>query len=191
MLAFEDLTPKQQKIIQLRVPEILILAGPGTGKTEILAHRIVDIIKSDRDVEPDEILALTFSRKATIEMRNRLDKFQGLDTSEVNISTIHSESFRIYYQLGGLRKYILDKDESTMMIRDTLSDNNYPSRWRDINNLRDDISMNKSNNILPDEVQINSLKDEQFINLYKYYEHLLDYHNAMDFNDVIFLANPR
>lgn len=103
MPTFEDLTPKQQKIIQLRVPEILILAGPGTGKTEILAHRIVDIIKSDRDVEPDEILALTFSRKATIEMRNRLDEFQGLDTSEVNISTIHSESFRIYYQLGGLR----------------------------------------------------------------------------------------
>lgn len=185
MPVFEDLSPKQQKIIQSRVPEFLILAGPGTGKTEILAHRIVDIINNDRDVEPDEILALTFSRRATSEMRNRLDEFTEVDTSDVKISTIHAESLRIYYQLEGSRKYILDKDESTMIIRDTLNDNGFLSRVRDINNLRKDISISKTSNILPEEIMKDGSNDESFIKLYEHYEQLLDYHNAMDFDDVI------
>ncbi|MBC8462184.1 MAG: ATP-dependent helicase [Deltaproteobacteria bacterium] len=185
MPAFEDLSLKQQRLIQSRAPEHLILAGPGTGKTEMLAHRVVDILKNDRDVKPDNILALTFSRKATKEMRDRLDEFTDVDISDVNISTIHSESLRIYYSLGGVRKYIIDDDELTMILRDTLNDNDFSSGKRDIRILKNDIMKNKSKNVLPAEIKVTDSGIRDFIKLYSYYETLLIYHNAMDFYDLI------
>ncbi|MBD3155414.1 MAG: AAA family ATPase [Candidatus Aenigmarchaeota archaeon] len=184
MPKFNELSKKQQRIIQSRHSEALILAGPGTGKTEMLAHRIVDILSND-PVEPDEILALTFSRKATFEMRTRLDEFEKIDTSDVNISTIHAESLRTYYQLGGSRRHILDDDEIKMVTKDALLDNGVSSGRNDIKCLIDYISQAKSNNILPQEVTSYNPEDEAFIELYENYESLLEYHNAMDFNDII------
>src|ERR1035437_1631981 len=64
----------------------LILAGPGSGKTRVVAQKIVHLIKSG--VKPENILALTFSEKAAAEMADRLE--QEIDISDLTIGTFHS-----------------------------------------------------------------------------------------------------
>ena len=96
---FEQLSPKQKEVIKHNGGALLVLAGPGTGKTEVLTHRISYLINK-RNVPPDEILAVTFSRKTATEMVERLKKFLGLEKGESHVSTLHAESLRLLNNIG-------------------------------------------------------------------------------------------
>lgn len=78
---------------------LLIVAGPGTGKTRTLTHRIAYLIR-ERGIPPDNILAVTFTRKAAREMRDRLKRLLEIDIEVVNIGTIHSICLRILMREG-------------------------------------------------------------------------------------------
>ncbi len=68
-----------------------VLAGPGTGKTEVLGQRIANLLQSDAQIAPNEILCITFTDAGRIAMRDRLTKIMGSDTAQkVNIHTYHS-----------------------------------------------------------------------------------------------------
>lgn len=86
--AYQKLNPAQKLAVDTLEGPVLVLAGPGTGKTQVLTTRIANILK-ETDTEPSSILALTFTEAATKEMRQRLINLIGSDGYYVKISTFH------------------------------------------------------------------------------------------------------
>ncbi len=92
MDAFEErlskLNPEQKLAVETMDGPVMVIAGPGTGKTEILTMRIANILKSEK-AKPDQILALTFTESGAVAMRRRLASLVGQAAYRVRISTFH------------------------------------------------------------------------------------------------------
>src|SRR6187200_2685914 len=86
---YERLNPQQRKAVDTIEGPVMVIAGPGTGKTQILAARIGKILL-DTDALPENILCLTYTDAGTIAMRKRLVQFIGADAYKVNIYTFHA-----------------------------------------------------------------------------------------------------
>ncbi len=87
--AYEKLNPQQQLAVNTIEGPVMVIAGPGTGKTQILASRIGKILL-DTDALPDNILCLTYTDAGVVAMRKRLQQFIGPDAYKVNIYTFHA-----------------------------------------------------------------------------------------------------
>ncbi len=87
--AFNQLNTEQQKAVSSIEGPLLVVAGPGTGKTQILAARIAYILKQT-DTAPENILCLTYTDAGTVAMRNRLLQFIGPDAYKVDVFTFHA-----------------------------------------------------------------------------------------------------
>ncbi|MDP4008255.1 MAG: ATP-dependent DNA helicase [Candidatus Peregrinibacteria bacterium] len=85
----EKLNPEQRKAVEAIEGPVMVIAGPGTGKTEVLSARIANILQST-DAGPHNILCLTFTDAGTIAMRKRLLEFIGPEAYKVNIYTFHA-----------------------------------------------------------------------------------------------------
>ncbi|MBY0426440.1 MAG: UvrD-helicase domain-containing protein, partial [Cytophagales bacterium] len=83
------LNPAQRLAVETIFGQVMVIAGPGTGKTQILAARIGNIL-TKTDIYPHNILCLTFTDAGAVAMRERLLRFIGPDAYKVNISTFHS-----------------------------------------------------------------------------------------------------
>jgi len=81
----EDLNPNQREAVVHENSPLLIVAGPGSGKTRVIIERILHLVKNG--IKPSEILCLTFTKKATEEMSQRLED---QDITDVEVSTFHS-----------------------------------------------------------------------------------------------------
>jgi DNA helicase-2/ATP-dependent DNA helicase PcrA len=96
--AFEEryrlLNPEQRQAVDTLDGPVMVIAGPGTGKTEVLTMRIANILRRGK-VPPEKILALTFTESGAIAMRHRLVEFVGQDAYRVEISTFHGFANRI------------------------------------------------------------------------------------------------
>ncbi len=86
---YQKLNPQQRRAVDTIEGPVMVIAGPGTGKTQILAARIGKILL-DTDVLPENILCLTYTDAGTIAMRKRLVQFIGADAYKVNIYTFHA-----------------------------------------------------------------------------------------------------
>lgn len=87
--AYEKLNPAQQQAVDTIEGPVMVIAGPGTGKTQILAARIGKILL-ETDVYPQNILCLTYTDAGVIAMRRRLTEFIGADAYKVNVFTFHA-----------------------------------------------------------------------------------------------------
>ncbi|MBP9741587.1 MAG: ATP-dependent helicase, partial [Chitinophagaceae bacterium] len=87
--AYQKLNEAQQKAVNTIEGPVMVIAGPGTGKTQILSARVGKILL-DTDTQPENILCLTYTDAGTIAMRKRLLSFIGSDAYRVNIHTFHS-----------------------------------------------------------------------------------------------------
>jgi len=88
---YNILNPDQKKAVDTTEGPVFVMAGPGTGKTQVLTLRIANILKQTPGVEPENILALTFTNTAAHNMRERLVKMIGAETAyRIHISTFHS-----------------------------------------------------------------------------------------------------
>lgn len=87
---FAKLNTAQKEAVNQTDGPVMVIAGPGTGKTEILAARIAHILQKDTGAEPHNILCLTFTDSGTVAMRKRLLQFIGPTAYKVNIHTFHS-----------------------------------------------------------------------------------------------------
>src|SRR6187401_246440 len=89
-----SLNPEQQQAVLHTEGPLLILAGAGSGKTRVIAHRIAHLV-SDEIASPDRILAVTFTNKAAGEMRSRVEALLRTDCRQMWISTFHSLCARL------------------------------------------------------------------------------------------------
>src|SRR5215207_11766779 len=86
---YNKLNTRQQEAVDAIYGPVMVIAGPGTGKTEVLAMRIAYLLRSEAQVQPSEILCLTYTDEATNAMRRRLLQIMGPAAHRVNIYTFH------------------------------------------------------------------------------------------------------
>ncbi len=191
MNLLENLNEVQRKIVTDTEGRLLVLAGAGSGKTRVLTHRVAYLV-AEKMVWGSNILAITFTNKATFEMRERLDQLLGVDHG-VWISTIHSLAARILRRFGSEIGYdkdfsIYDESDSSRIISKVVAEAQIDdSRFKDI--LQEHISKAKNEGMSPEEYfyDINGLVNdaERIVKLYARYEEILKQNNAMDFDDLL------
>ncbi|MEE8421556.1 MAG: UvrD-helicase domain-containing protein [Dehalococcoidia bacterium] len=119
--AHDVLNPAQRRAVEVPGGPLLILAGPGSGKTRVIAHRIAHLVQ-ERSVPPWRILAVTFTNKAAREMRERVEGLLGVAAADVALGTFHSTCARILRRDGkeiGLPSdfVIFDRDDQLSLVR--------------------------------------------------------------------------
>lgn len=87
---YNGLNEQQQEAVDTIYGPVMVIAGPGTGKTEVLSMRIANLLRSEAQVQPHEILCLTYTEEATNAMRRRLVNVIGTAAHRVNICTFHA-----------------------------------------------------------------------------------------------------
>ncbi len=128
-IAYGKLNKDQKEAVNTIDGPVMVVAGPGTGKTQILALRIANILKKT-DAKPEEILALTFTNSGVISMRDRLQKMIGDTAYRINIFTFHSfcehiiKDFPFYFKkFTGAR--VLNDLERVQILEEILKQNNF------------------------------------------------------------------
>ncbi len=172
---------------------LLVLAGAGSGKTRVITHRIAYLI-DEMDVNPYNILAITFTNKAANEMRERVDNLVGYGAESVWVSTFHSMCVRILRKhidkIGMNRNFsIYDTDDTKTVIKDVekyfeIDPKMYPERM-----VMSVISKAKEQYMSPDDYErehMTSFRDQQIAKIYAEYQRRLKSNNALDFDDLIF-----
>ena len=178
-----SLTQEQNEIVRSIGKPMLVLAGPGTGKTEVLAHKILHLLKENL-ASKEEITGITFTTKAAEQMRNRLIELDLPIKDQPLICTLHSLSMRILKDRGneiGIPEEFLvaDGHEASLLLSDAIFDIN-PKLRAKIKEYTNKILLLKANRKLPNDIP-NSL----FKNIYITYQELLRFHSALDFQDLI------
>jgi ATP-dependent DNA helicase RecQ len=100
---FGELSPTQLKIINDSEPKIVVAAGPGSGKTRVLVHKLASLLLME-DVKHEQLLMVTFSRAAATEFKKRLLKLIGNAANYIEIKTFHSYCFDLLGKVGSLEK---------------------------------------------------------------------------------------
>jgi len=171
---------------------LLILAGAGSGKTRVLTYRIAYLI-SEKNVEPWNILAITFTNKAAGEMRERVDKIAGAKAAAVWVSTFHSLCVRILRryieELGYTTSFtIYDSDDQKNLMKQVLHRLDIDTKSFPERRFLSSISKAKDEMISPDTYRKNSEGDmiqEMIARVYRTYEDELKKNNALDFDDLL------
>ncbi|MBQ9513586.1 MAG: UvrD-helicase domain-containing protein [Clostridia bacterium] len=170
---------------------VLVVAGAGSGKTRVLTSRIAYLVM-EKGVNPAEILAITFTNKASGEMRERLNKIVG-DVSEMWVSTIHSMCVKILRRdidkIGYEKNFtIYDETDKDRVLKRVLEDNNIDAD-KLFKTIKNCISNAKNDCLSPEEYRENNLGlrciDEVYT-AYSEYEKVLGRSNALDFDDLLY-----
>lgn len=193
MSKYDSLNPEQKRAVLHDKGPLLILAGAGSGKTRVLTHRIAYLIE-ERQVNPWNILAITFTNKAAREMRERVDKLVGYGSEDIWVSTFHSSCVRILRRfadtIGYTRSFtIYDTEDSKTLMRDVCKYLDIDTKKFNERSILSAISKEKDELISPEEY----LKDvhgdyvrTKYAQAYAEYQKRLKASNAMDFDDLIF-----
>lgn len=168
---------------------LLILAGPGSGKTRVIVHRIAYLIQAE-DVAPWRILAVTFTNKAARQMKERLAETIGEDANHVTMGTFHSVSVRILRaeaEHAGLdKRFVIYADDDQMNImKRVLTDLGVDTRKFTPRGVLSAVSQAKSQLVGPEAYQANGYFEEVVRRAYERYQAELYESRALDFDDLI------
>lgn len=127
--AYKRLNKEQKEAVDTTEGPVMVVAGPGTGKTQILSLRIGNILKRGLS-EPDGILCLTFTNSGVRAMKDRLGSYIGKDSNKVTISTFHSFAISLiekYYDLLDfpVMPKLLDDSEAVFLVDEILNSNDW------------------------------------------------------------------
>lgn len=203
MSIYDTLNASQQEAVLHTEGPLLILAGAGSGKTRVLTHRITYLIE-EKEVNPWNIMAITFTNKAAGEMRDRVDRLVEFGAESIWVATFHSTCVRILRRYADRLGYdtnftIYDTDDQRTLMREICKRLNIDTKNMNEKAILGQISSAKNEMITADEYEINAGSDYALRKLaaaYKEYQKQLKKNNAMDFDDLLvntvelFLHNP-
>ncbi len=192
----DGLNAEQQEAVTTTEGPVLVVAGPGSGKTRVLTHRIAYLIE-EKNVSPDQILAVTFTNKAAREMRERIERLlTGRAAAGLVMGTFHSLGVRFLRQnpgvvadrLGLLPNFLIydDADQLDVAKRAIQAVGLDPKQVAP-RRMLSRISAAKSLLVGPDEFlnQAETYDDEVIARVYREYARALRKANAVDFDDLL------
>src|SRR6185369_7328087 len=192
--AMKRLNPPQQQAVNHTEGALLILAGAGSGKTQVITTRIVHLLK-DKRIPAENILAVTFTNKAAREMRERVSAMAGSMADGIVISTFHSLGVRVLRRdiraLGFKPNFsIYSTSDQAGVLRQAMRERDIDPKLCDPNLLLWKISGLKNRLIGPQEFKPESSDPIELATaaVYPRYQELLKGFNAIDFDDIIMLS---
>ena len=188
----DGLNPQQRAAVVHQGSPLLIVAGAGSGKTRVLAHRIAYLLATKR-AWASQILAITFTNKAAAEMRERVVNLVGPEAARMWVSTFHSACVRILrreYQAAGLKSSfsIYDAADSTRLVTLVSRELNLDIKKFPARSLANKISDLKNELITPEDYAAREDKDPILADVYTHYQARLQAASAVDFDDIIMLT---
>ncbi|MBD5556918.1 MAG: DNA helicase PcrA [Roseburia sp.] len=194
MSIYDTLNEQQREAVFTTEGPVLILAGAGSGKTRALTHRTAYLIE-EKEVNPYNILAITFTNKAAGEMRERIDRLVGYGSESIWVSTFHSTCVRI------LRRYIdrigfdtnftiYDADDSKSVMKDICKRMEIDTKIYKERSFLAAISSAKDEMISPTEFALRAASAGDYAKrkqaeVYREYQEMLHRSNALDFDDLL------
>lgn len=196
----EGLNPAQKEAVINYTTPSLIIAGAGSGKTRVLTSRIAYML--EQGVRPENILALTFTKKAANEMRERIETMVGSASRRIPMGTFHSIFARILRDnaeaIGYQREFtIYETTDSRNLIKTIIKERNLDEDKYKPNAVHSRISTAKNSLITPGAYAANaaltgddrSRQMPEFSNIYIEYCRRCKHNNAMDFDDLLLQTN--
>jgi DNA helicase-2/ATP-dependent DNA helicase PcrA len=197
MSAFlQELNDVQKQAVTTTEGPVMVIAGPGSGKTRVLTYRIAYLL--EKGVSPKKILSLTFTNKAAREMKERIEKVMGSGARQLWAGTFHSIFARILRIEAGKIGYpsnftIYDSDDSKSVISGIIKEMSLDPKTYNANAIRSRISSAKSNLITPklyiknDDIMVQDQANRR-PHLHKIYDTYVKrcyQAGAMDFDDLL------
>ncbi|MGK9475782.1 ATP-dependent helicase [Melioribacter sp. OK-6-Me] len=190
------LSREQQGVVKLSEGKHIVFAPPGTGKTEILAHRINYALA--HNVNPEEMLCLTFTNRAAKNMQTRIENYNG--SHSVFVGNLHSFSYRFLIKNKLLPRYtaLMDEEDSYLLLREAVDNlhyrpygvKNFYEKLSLIKNYLKQRSLNFPENLIkiPNDC-LELLNDTPIVkNICEEYERLKEESELIDFDDLLNLA---
>jgi len=189
----DHLNSPQRKAVTAGEGPILVLAGPGSGKTRVLTQRIAYLIGYE-GVRPYQMLAVTFTNKAAREMEQRVQKLIGEEmTRGLLLGTFHSTCARILRREAerlpvSAEFVIFDADDQQTIVKNAIKELNLNDKLYRPVAVHGAISRAKNELIGPDDFPVQTYRDEAVKRIYKRYQELLLQSNALDFDDMLLMT---
>ncbi|NIS80588.1 MAG: UvrD-helicase domain-containing protein [Anaerolineales bacterium] len=199
MKILDALNPQQRHAVTTPLGPVLVLAGPGSGKTRVLAHRIAYLV-GHMGIQPNKIMAVTFTNKAAREMAKRVERLLGEDDASytttrtgVSLGTFHALCARILRReadrLPITREFVIfDETDQLTLIRGALKDINLDPKQVSPAKVHASISRAKNELIEVEDFVPDSYFAEITHRTYEIYQRLLRANNAVDFDDLLLYA---
>ena len=183
-----SLNPQQIEAVTAKPGPTLIIAGPGSGKTRVLTHRIAHLIQ--QGTPPFKIMAVTFTNKAAKEMRARVEKLLSGELRGLTIGTFHSICARILRReaarLNVTHEFVIfDDNDQLAIVKQALERLNLNDKQYKPQSLLAAISKAKNELIPPEDFTPDSYFNEIASRVYAEYQKLLRQNNAYDFDDLL------
>ncbi len=196
----EGLNPQQRAAVENTKGPVMIVAGAGSGKTRVITYRVAHLIQSGTDAF--NILVLTFTNKASKDMRERISKVVGAEAKNIWMGTFHSVFAKILRveaeKIGYPSNFtIYDTDDSKSVIRSILKEMQLDDKLYAANFVFNRISSAKNNLISPaeyitnDQIQAEDIQNKRPLigQIYETYAKRCFRAGAMDFDDLLFKTN--
>lgn len=185
----QNLNEQQREAVTAPAGQVLVLAGPGSGKTRVLTHRIAYLINT-MGVNPFHLLAVTFTNKAAKEMEGRVKKMLGEDLEGLWLGTFHAICARLLRREAALLPFnenyvIMDSDDQEALIKRIFKEMELDDKLYNPFVVKDLISRAKNNLVLPGEFTTRTYLEEITRRVYERYQQLLESNNAVDFDDLL------
>ncbi len=196
-MILKNLNSKQIEAVTTKNGPVLIIAGPGSGKTKVLTHRIAYLIREG--IPAENILAVTFTNKAAEEIKARINKLISLsakrDFKLPTIGTFHalcSKILRYEIKKIGFRSnfIILDAQDSLVFIKKIMSELDISDQQFNPETIQQNISQAKNELLTPEDFfnQAQDFFPKIVSKIFSAYQERLKQNNALDFDDLIFLT---
>jgi DNA helicase-2/ATP-dependent DNA helicase PcrA len=189
-----DLNEAQREAVVTTEGPLLVIAGAGSGKTRVLTYRVAHLLAA-AGIQPNEILAITFTNKAAGEMRERIEAAVGPRARAIWILTFHAACGRILRReaerLGYRSNFtIYDSSDQLRLVRACLEELERDPKRFTPRGIHGQISNAKNQLIGPDEYasRVGSFYDQTVADVYGLYQRKLFGQNAVDFDDMLMLT---
>lgn len=184
----DDLNKQQRKAAEHVEGPCLVIAGPGSGKTRVISHRLLNLVLNE-GISPNRILAISFTKSSSIEMKNRtISLHNDRRMEKVNYGTFHSVFFRIlrYFRGYELNSLIDEKTKINTIkaILKSIGNNNFNDSDL-ISKVINEISYIKNELMNPKDYKPNSLNKEDFFSVFSMYENSKYEVKKIDFDDML------